>query len=656
MHPTKDEVAGCKTYRSVAELPGAPDAAWVGVNRHLTIEVVKTLAERGAGGALCYAAGFRETAFHDDVSERLQVELVAAAGEMPIIGPNCVRMVNYADGALLWTSRPGGIRLAPGARGTAVITQSCNICINLMSQRRGLPLAFLVTAGNQAQAGLSEIVLGLIEDDRVTAIGLYIEDFDSIAGFERLAVRSRHLGTPIAALKVGRSEQSQQATISHTASLAGSDAPSDAFLKRLGVARVSSLSAFIETLTLMHMCGPLSDFRLSSMSCSCGEAALMGDAVAGRPLYYPRLTGEHSLRVQSTLGPLVAVSNPLDYDSFIWGNQEALTDTFTAMISGGFDFNIFVLDCPRFDRGTNIDRFPNARAFESALKANKAQGAIVTSLPENMPEEYATDLRERGVVPLGGIPEAIAAIEAAACVGAAWREAVAQPVDVTGAGAPSGESVMLDEARARAMLIAAGLAAPEGKQIRNAAEALTTARALGFPVALKALGVAHKSEIGAVRLNLRDVDAVDAAPDLLKIGNQLYVERMVGDGIAELIVGFTREPVFRQVMTLDMRDVMVELLRDSVTLLLPVTPQEIEVALSGLRLFPLLNGYRGTLKADAEGAIDAVAGIAEFVRKHSTDVEKRDINPLIVCAEHRGAWIADALLVLGRHKGANING
>ncbi|RVC39960.1 CoA-binding protein, partial [Mesorhizobium sp. M4B.F.Ca.ET.088.02.2.1] len=143
-HPTKDEVAGRKAYRSVADLPGAPDAAFVGVNRHLTIEVIRELAERGAGGAVCFAAGFLETEAYDEDGERLQAELVTAAGQMPIIGPNCYGLINYADGALLWPDQHGGIRLPDGGKGVAIITQSSNIAINMTMQKRGLPIAFLM--------------------------------------------------------------------------------------------------------------------------------------------------------------------------------------------------------------------------------------------------------------------------------------------------------------------------------------------------------------------------------------------------------------------------------------------------------------------------------------------------------------------------------
>ncbi|WP_316398936.1 acetate--CoA ligase family protein [Bradyrhizobium sp. 33ap4] len=652
VHPTKEEVHGRKVYRSVADLPGAPDAAWVGVNRHLTGDVIKALAERGAGGAVCYASGFRETESYDQDGERLQAELVAAAGQMPIVGPNCYGLINYADGALLWPDQHGGARLAEGARGVAIITQSSNIALNVTMQKRGLPIAFLLTAGNQAQTGLSEIALGLIEDDRTTALGLHIEGFDSVAGFEKLAARARELKKPIIAMKIGRSEQARQATVSHTASLAGSYAASDAFLKRLGIAGVNSIPAFIETLKLLHVIGPLNGYRLSSMSASGGEASLMADSAGGQLLHFPRLTDQHRARIETVLGPMVAVANPLDYNTYFWGNEPALTETYSAMVSGGFDLNLIVLDFPRPDRcPKNAGYWTIVRAFEASLKASNAHGAIVSSLPENVPEEYIPDMIERGIVPLMGISEAMDAAQAAAFIGRAWGEPQAQPIDNRASGSPRDIKVTLDEAAAKVRLRESGLPVPKGQRTVSTDQAVTFSQALGFPVALKALGVAHKSEVGAVRLNLRDTEAVaSAAHHLSPLSSELYVERMVEGGVAELIVGFTRDPIFGAVMTLGSGGVLVELLRDSVTLMLPATRDDIEAALRALKLYPLLEGYRGRPRADVQGAIDAIAGIAEFVQRNAGEIEELDINPLIVCAEGKGAWIADALLVLGGKK------
>jgi acyl-CoA synthetase (NDP forming) len=668
VHPSRADVHGVPTFKSVADLPGAPDAAFVAVNRNLTIDIIRALSAMGAGGAICFAAGFRETGSYDADGERLQADLIDAAGSMPIIGPNCYGLINYADGALLWPDQHGGRRLGAGERGVGIITQSSNIACNLTMQTRGLPVAFLMTAGNQAQTGLSEMALGLIEDDRVTALGLHIEGFDSVAGFERLAARARELNKPIVAMKVGRSEQARAATISHTASLAGSDAASDAFLRRLGIPRLDTVPSFLEALKLLHAVGPLESRTLSSMSCSGGEASVMADTAVGRGVHFPPLEAAHKARVQDTLGPLVAVANPLDYNTYIWAKEEALAATFGAMASGGFGLNLLVLDFPRTDRCSDADWWITVNAFETALKENDAKGAIVASMGENLPEGHSAELLRRGIVPIHGIEEAFDAAEAAAFVGEAWRRSVltstvagrpplrqatpdtsppldggevsrAKPGTEWGASSP-------DEASAKSMLAAGGLPVPPGLRVGSVQEAALAAEKLGFPVALKALGVAHKSEAGAVRLNLKAADDVRAAAEaLLPLGTGLYVERMVQGGVAELIVGFTRDAVFGPVMTLGSGGVLVELLKDSATLLLPASHTEIETALRGLKLFPLLDGYRGRARADLAAAVDAIAGIADFVVANGDAVEELDVNPLIVCKQGEGAWIADALLV-----------
>ncbi len=655
VHPKKDEVAGLRAYRSVADLPGAPDAAFIGVNRHLTIEIVQALSGRGSGGAVCFASGFLEAGANDADGARLQEELLHAARDMPIIGPNCYGLINYADAALLWPDQHGGVRLDDGRQGVAIITQSSNIAINLTMQKRGLPIAYLMTAGNQAQTGLSEMALGLIEDDRVSALGLHIEGFDSVAGFERLTARARDLKKPIVAMKVGRSEQARQATTSHTASLAGSDAASDAFLKRLGIARLYTVPSFLETLKLLHLGGPLAGYSLSSMSCSGGEASVMADAAQGRRVHYPPLGEDHRAIVKSTLGPLVAVANPLDYHTFIWNDEPAMTATFSAMVSGGFDLNMLVMDFPRGDRCSDADWWPTVRAYQQALKNHAARGAIVATLPENLPEEYLDGLMERGIAPLMGIAEAIDAAEAAAFIGEAWREDIASPVGIGGKSLSSNllavraergwQTSTVDEAEAKALLAESGLPVPPGVRVATADEAATAAERIGFPVALKALGLAHKSEHDAVRLNLADTDAVrHAAAALEGLGRGLYVERMAEGGVAELIVGITRDPLFGPVMTLGSGGVFVELLKDSATLLLPAGQPEIEAALRSLKMFPLLDGYRGRPKADVPAAVEAMAGIADFALENAARLEELDVNPLIVCGEGQGAWIADALI------------
>ncbi|MBK5567099.1 acetate--CoA ligase family protein [Ensifer sp. SSB1] len=640
-HPREEQILGRKCYRSVAELPGAPDASFVGVNRQLTIDIIRDLAARGAGGAVCYASGFREAASELDDGNDMQEALVAAAGDMPIVGPNCYGFINMLDGALLWPDQHGMQRVE---KGVAILTQSSNIACNISMQTRGLPLAYVMTAGNQAQTGLSDIACAVLEDPRVTAVGLHIEGFDSMAALERLATRARELGKPVVTLKVGKSEAAQLATVSHTASLAGNDRVSSALLARLGIGRVDTLPALLETLKLLHVSGPLASRDISSMSCSGGEASLMADAGERYRVNYRPLRDEQKKPLKDALGEMVTIANPLDYHTFVWGNREKQTTAFTAMMKGGYAINLLVLDFPRLDRCDPADWETTCHAVIDAARAAGARAGIVASLGENMPEATALFLMKAGIVPFFGIEEALAAIETAADIGAAWAKP-APPRLLDGIGADDGEAVTLSEHEAKVELAAAGLTVPKGKTAESAEEAANAAEALGFPVVLKGLGVAHKTEAGAVELNLASRDEVFiAAKAMAGVASGYLVEKMVGKPVAELIIGAMRDPVAGPVLTIGAGGVLVELLDDSAILTLPTTPEAIREAIGGLKIRKLLDGYRGAPAADFAALTEAVAAAASYVVANASKLEELDINPLMVLPNGQGAVAADALI------------
>ncbi len=641
VHPREAEILGRKCYRSVAELPGAPDASFVGVNRQLTIDIIRDLAARGSGGAVCYASGFREAASELDDGNDMQEALVQAAGDMPIVGPNCYGFINMLDGALLWPDQHGMQRVE---KGVAILTQSSNIACNISMQTRGLPLAYVMTAGNQAQTGLSDIACAVLEDPRVTAVGLHIEGFDSMAALERLATRARELGKPVVTLKVGKSEAAQLATVSHTASLAGNDRVSSALLARLGIGRVDTLPALLETLKLLHVAGPLASRDISSMSCSGGEASLMADAGERYRVNYRPLRDEQKKPLKDALGEMVTIANPLDYHTFVWGNREKQTTAFTAMMKGGYAINLLVLDFPRLDRCDPADWETTCHAVIDAARAAGARAGIVASLGENMPEATALFLMKAGIVPFFGIEEALDAIETAADIGAVWAKP-APPRLLDGIGADDGEAVTLSEHEAKVELAAAGLTVPKGKTAASAEEAANAAEALGFPVVLKGLGVAHKTEAGAVELNLASRDEVFiAAKAMAGVASGYLVEKMVGKPVAELIIGAMRDPVAGPVLTIGAGGILVELLDDSAILTLPTTPEAIGEAIGGLKIRKLLDGYRGAPAADFAALTEAVAAAASYVVANASKLEELDINPLMVLPYGQGAVAADALI------------
>ncbi len=638
VHPKRTEVAGMPAYATLADLPGIPDATFIGVNRVATVEVVQALRDMGGGGAVCFASGFREAQMETKDGADLQEALLAAAGEMPIIGPNCYGFINYLDGALLWPDQHGGQRCE---RGVAILTQSSNMAINLTMQDRGLPLAYMATAGNQAQQGLADIGTALLEDPRVTALGLHIEGIGDLRSFEAMAATARRLGKSIVALKSGRSEAAQAAAVSHTASLTGSDAGARALLDRLGIARVTSLSQLLECLKLLHFAGPLRSNRIASMSCSGGEASLVSDSALDHDIIFPALDADQRAGLRAVLGPMVALANPLDYHTFIWGDADRMGAAFTAITAGrDVDMGIIICDFPRTDR---CDPSAWDCIIEGGARATAETGtpiALVATLPDACPEIFAERVVAAGLIPLAGLDEALCAIANAARLGSA-RD-VPEPVLLP--GPDLAETDVLSEADAKADLQRYGVPIPAAQRL-EALPAQPAEVSLTLPVVLKGEGFAHKTEAGAVVLNLQSAEEVLAAMTRLKAPAYL-VEEMITGGVAELLIGVVKDPAHGFVLTIAAGGVMTELMQDSVSLLLPVREEEVVAALGRLRIAALLRGYRGKPAADMAAIAKAVMAVQAYVTDHAATLQEVEINPLI-CTPDR-AVAADALIRIAK--------
>ncbi len=636
VHPKREEMAGLPVFAHVEDLPGVPDAVFVGVNRHVTVETVALLARMGSGGAICFASGFAEAERELPDGPGLQADLVAAAGDMPILGPNCYGLLNALDGAVLWPDQHG---LVPVDSGVAFVLQSSNIACNISMQARGLPIAYILTAGNQAQTDLARMGRGLLADPRVTALGLHIEGISDLRGLEALAAEARTLGKSIVALKVGASEQARAATVSHTASVAGSDAGGRALLARLGIAQARTLSDMLETLKILHAGGPLASHRIASMSCSGGEASLMADLALQTRLEFPVLDPGQRTALAEALGPKVALANPLDYHTYIWGDADATTRCFSAMMQGDLAMSCAVLDFPRPDRCDGTDWHKVVTAAAAAQAAVGQRMALLASIAETMPEAVADAAMAQGIVPLCGMGEALAAMDLAAWLGEA-RE-VPEPVLLP--GQPVGARV-LSEADAKARLAQVGVRVPRAIRAQGAHEAGEAAETVGFPVVLKGEGIAHKTEAGAVVLNLADAESVEAAARGMG-AESFLVEEMVTGGLAELLVGVVRDPAHGFVLTVGAGGTLTEILRDSESMLVPSPREAVRTALDRLKIAPLLAGYRGAAAVNMEAVIDAVMAVQAFVSAEASRLVEVEINPLICTGTE--AIAADALITIG---------
>ncbi|WP_227421608.1 acetate--CoA ligase family protein [Pacificispira spongiicola] len=635
---SRDQMAGVPCLKDVADLPEAPDAVFIAIPNEAAIDAVQRLSDMGAGGAVIYASGFAETG--PDGAER-QERLLKAAGDMGVLGPNCYGIVNYLDGVALWPDDHGGHRVD---RGVAIVSQSGNVAFNLSMQTRGLPLAQLAALGNQAKDGVPEVMHSLLRDDRITAIGLFIETVGDIPGFCEAAAAAAKKGVPVVVLKNGRSEAAARVALSHTSSMTGSSAAFDALCRKLAVIQAETLPQFLEFLKFLHVNPGLPGDRIASMSCSGGEAGLIADMAHDLGIPMPPFSAEREKALFDVLGDKVAIDNPLDYHTYIWGNVDALTACFSEVLRHDIDVAVLVLDTP--DReGMTLFGWPEAaQGIVNAVKATGRTTIIASSMQETMPAKVQAKCLEAGIAPMQGFDDALKAIKAAAWYAKARKTVPENPVPLGAGSLPVGDSRVLDEWRSKKLLATFGLGVPDGSLVSSGTEAVAAAEALGFPVVVKACSdtLSHKTEAGGVALNLVDADQVASSVDRMSgLSDRFIVEKMAGGAVCELIVGVTRDPQVGPLLMVGAGGILAELMKDSAVLLLPASRADVDRALDCLAVGKLLRGFRGK-KADREAVIDAVMAVAAFTEAHIDRLEELDVNPLIVTGD--GAVAADALV------------
>jgi len=636
VHHTRAEISGLASFPSVSHLPAAPDATFIGVNRKATIEIVFNLARGGAGGAVCFAAGFAEAEGEDATALALQKELLKAAAGMPILGPNCYGFVNYFERVALWPDQHGGL---PTDRGVAIVTQSSNIAINISMQRRALPIGIIITAGNQAQTTSCNIATELLSDPRVTAIGMHIEGIRDVVEFELLAQDARRKGTPLVVLKAGRSATAREAAISHTASLTGSEAGAQAAFARLGVTQVEDIATFVEVLKLLHVGRKLRTGGISAMSCSGGEASLLADMADARGIKFAKLTKEQQTRLRTTLGPLVKIANPLDYHTYVWGDTKRMAETFAAMASQKATIALIVADFPRSDRCETQTWNCIVDAAILAKRRASCPLSVVATLPENMPEDIAKRLINHRIIPFSGLSEALTAISAASAASATTgiSSSILRP-------RPPKAARTLNEVESKAELARHGVKIPAGKVASSKNQLKDACHGLNFPLALKGLGTAHKTDVGEIALELYTTeDVFDAACNMGS--TEFLLEEMHAGAVAELLVGVLLDEVHGYVLTLGAGGIFAEVLTDTVSLLVPSNANDVRDALSKLKISALLSGYRARPSADMQAIVDAILAVQEYVASNHGRVEEVEINPLL--AMPRGAIAVDALIRIG---------
>lgn len=656
VNPRRDEIAGYKCLPTIQDLPAAPDAVFLAVNADASIDALNQLRERDAGGAVCYASGFSEIG--EAGAERNQ-NFIRAAGDMAVVGPNCYGLVNYVNHGSIWPALYPKLR---SKRGAAVIAQSGNVTGHIVSNDRSVPFSYLISAGNQAVLGFEDYIDYLVDDPNVTCLGLFMEGIRDVASFSQACLRARAKAIPVIVCRSGRSELGAAMAASHTSSLAGQNEYYEALFDRLGVIRTDTVPQFLEMMKIASVAEPIAGPRIAVFSSSGGDNGLAADYCSFAGLQLPQPTAAQIGEIKPLLPEFGHVSNPLDFTAGYWGDEKLLTPMFTTMLSGECDAGMLVVDYPP---ATSPYKDTSAHeAMDRALAAaGKATGKPVFHASVNtggITPEASERMVAQGIVPLQGLHDA-------ASVVAKWAEHCARVRADSADGGTSFSTLVpfaarplngitrtVNEVESKRRLAAYGLTVPQGR-VLSLAQISELPERLDTPMVLKVVhdDLPHKTEVGGVALNLpgrdealaaanRMIDNVARHSPALRLEKYL-MEPMQAPPLAELIVGVKRDPLFGMVLVIGAGGIFVELLKDATPLLLPVSRNDVEVALKGLKSFALLDGFRGRPAANLEPVIDAIMAIASYAGEHLDTLSELDVNPLMV--SENGAVAVDALIV-----------
>jgi acetate---CoA ligase (ADP-forming) len=663
VNPRADQVGGLTCYPDIDSLPGVPDVGLVLVAPDRAIEAVGALSRRGTPAAIVLASGFGETG---ESGARRQQALKEAAGNMRLLGPNTIGLVNLTDRIMLCAS--GALEMdALQGGGIAVVSQSGGILGSLLSRAAAAGLGFskLVSTGNEVDLEAADFVDHLADDPATQVIALYMEGLRNPEKFRQAALKAARAGKPVVVYKVGRSESGARSAASHTGALAGEDRVYDALFSQVGAIRAQTFADLLDIPAALATRRPLRGKRIAILTSTGGAGTLVADSlgVAGFETPPPGPETAARLRDLQKNDQIVLDRNPIDVT--LAGLQPELLRSTIATL----------LDSPDYDAVITI-------VGSSALaQPTLAAGAIAASLDQSdkpvlaYVSPYAPAVLSnvnRAGAPAFTAPESFAAVLSAMLArtarenagsvtgdaGAGSRAAAAGDAAAGGgtpgasaAGLPSGA---LNEAQARALFASYGIPSVGERAVGDAAQGQREAQAFDRPVVLKVLSsrITHKTEAGGVAVGVAPQavgEAIDAMAARVRqrtgIEPEGYLLQEMASGV-EMIVGVHRDPQLGPTLLVGLGGVTAELFQDTALRLLPVDRATVRDMLRSLKSWPLLDGYRGRPKADVQALEDAVLNFAAMAGQLGDRLVEAEINPLFVQEEGRGVRAADGVAVL----------
>ena len=637
VNPSAPAVQGVKAYQTIDDVPGPVDVAFIAVKAPLVADVAEACGRKGVRGLVVISAGFAEIGGDGPDRQRQLVEICRRWG-MRLVGPNCMGVVN-SDPEVALNGTFATIAPHPGSVG--FLSQSGAVGLAVMSEtgRRGIGLSSFVSVGNKADISGNDMLSYWDEDPRTNVVLLYLESFGNPRRFSHLA---RRIGKrkPIVAVKSGRTQAGQRAAGSHTGSLvATSDLTVDALFRENGVIRTDTLAEMFDVAMLLATQPPPPGNRVGIVTNAGGLGILCADTCEANGLVLPPLSSGTVEELRTFLPAEASTGNPVDRIASATG-----ADFERALLAVAEDPDIdvaIVIYIPPLEQHAD----DVARSIGRAIERLDGRTPVLTSFMSG--REIPVDPKTgRRWFPSFAFPEQAAIAAARAVEYGRWRarspgsvplftDTRSDEADAILASALSRGDGWLEPGEVEGLLACYGIPVVTSRLAATPEEAGRHAAGLGVPVALKAVGPLHKTDVGGVRLGLEGAEMVTAEATemherLRALGQPLggfTVQEMV-EGV-EMLVGVTHDDVFGPIVACGAGGTIAELLKDVAVRVAPVTDAAAREMVRSLATFPLLDGYRGAPRADVPALEEIVLRVSALASSHET-VREMDCNPVLV--------------------------
>jgi acetyl coenzyme A synthetase (ADP forming)-like protein len=651
VNPKADVINGLTVYPSVTAIPQPVDLAIIAVPRDAVLAVVDDCAARGVRALIVITAGFSES---DQTGRDLQKQLLdkVRGYGMRMVGPNCMGLLN-ADPSVRLNASFSPVFPPAGALAMSSQSGALGLAILALAAERQLGLSTFVSVGNKADVSSNDLIQYWEADDQTRVILLYLESFGNPRRFARI-VRRVGRSKPIVAVKAGRSISGRRAAGSHTAALAANDVAVDALFQQSGVVRAETLDELFDIAAMLGSQPLISGRRIGIVTNAGGPGILCTDACEAGGLSVPEFSTELRGRLRSFLPAAAGVANPVDMVAS--AGPDAYRHTIESVLASS-EIDALVVIYISLERG---DSQTVIGAITEGLQSGRAAGGGSKPVLACM---MSSDLRQNPLrigsetIPVYSFPESAARVLSKCARYGEWRSSPPGMIPAFGDIDPEkARRIVRDSLQANGagwlsasdvtdVLDAFRIPRPASGMANTAAEAVTLAERIGYPVALKAVSsqIVHKTDVGGVQLNLNDASTVTQAFDRMQkalAAPQIMLQEMISGGV-ELMIGVTTDPLFGPLIAFGLGGIHVEILADVRFRITPLTDRDARSMVHDIRGYRLLEGYRGHAPADVTAIEKVLLRVSRLVEE-IPEITDLDLNPIVALPPGEGCCALDA--------------